>query len=253
MYKVFVQSLKTINEIGNITMRTLKSTFSLLVILVTAVPLLLAGCASTQTEKLASKEQFSGYLSNYTDLKEVKTEKDLEFLRWISPDVKPGEYTKVYQHDIAFYPKLTPEQLASRDTLMQIGDYFNQAIKRELAQNGVLATGPGPGVAETQLAITGVYISNEGMKAYEIVPVAAVIGLGETAMGKRDQIVQLVVEGKMTDSESGKLLANAVYKGLGKNLKNDKTQLTLDDVKPVLDTWAKNMATQIQKLLIQKK
>lgn len=235
------------------TMRTFKNRCSLLVILMTMGPLLLAGCASTQTEKLASKQQFSGYLGNYDDLKEVKTEKGLEFLRWISPDIKPGEYTRVYQHDIAFYPRLTPEQLAGRDTLIQIGDYFNEAIKRELAQNGILATGPGPGVAETHLAITGVYISDEGMKAYEIVPVAAVIGLGQAAMGRRDQIVQLVVEGKLTDSESGTLLATAVYKGLGKNLKNDKTQLTLDDVKPVLDAWAKNMALQIEELLIRKK
>lgn len=214
---------------------------------------LLAACASTQTEKLASKEQFSGYLSNYSDLTEVKTGKGLEFLRWISPDVKPGEYTKVYQRDVTFYPKLTPEQLAGRDTLIQIGEYFNEAVKRELAAQGILATGPGPGIAEAHLAITGVYISDEGMKAYEVVPVAAVIGLGEAAMGARDQIVQLVMEGKMTDSESGKLLATAVHKGLGKNLKNDKTQLTLDDVKPVLDSWARNMAAQTQKLLIGKK
>lgn len=215
--------------------------------------LFLAGCAATQTEKLASKEQFSGFLSNYNDLKEVQAESGIEFLRWISPAVKPGEYTKVYQHDITFYPRLTPEQLAGRDTLIQIGEYFNEAIKRELANDGVLATGPGPGVAETHLAVTGVYISNEGMKAYEIVPVAAVIGLGQAAMGKRDQIVQLVVEGKLTDSESGKLIATAVYKGLGKNLKNDKTQLTLDDVKPVLDSWAKNIALQTQKFLIREK
>jgi len=233
-------------------MKIPKNTFSLLVGSCVAGLLLLGGCASTQTEKLASKEQYSGYLENYTDLKVVKAANGLEFMRWISPAVKPGEYTKVYQHDITFYPKLKPEQLAGRDTLIQIGDYFNEAIKRELAQDGVLATGPGPGVAETHLAVTGVYIGNEGMKAYEIIPVAAVIGLGETAMGMRDQIVQLVVEGKLTDSESGKLLATAVYKGLGKNLKNDKTQLTLDDVKPVLDSWAKNMAVQIQKLLIQK-
>lgn len=167
-------------------MNLFKHTFSASVSLVTAGLLLLAGCASTQTEKLASKEQFSGYLSNYADLKEVKTESGLEFLRWISPAVKPGEYIKVYQHDITFYPRLTPEQLAGRDTLIHIGDYFNEAIKRELAQNGVLATGQGPGVAETHLAVTGVYIGNEGMKAYEIVPVATVIGLGETAMGMRD-------------------------------------------------------------------
>lgn len=212
---------------------------------------LISGCASTQTEKLASKEQFSGYLDNYDDLKKVEAQNGLEFLRWISPDVKAGSYSKVYPQSIGFYPKLKPEQLASRDTLIQIADYYSDAIKRELAADGVLATAPGPGIAETQLAITGVYISTEGMKAYEVVPVAAVLALGETAMGARDQIVQLVVEGKMTDSQTGKLLASAVYKGVGKDLKNDKTQLTLDDVKPVLDAWAKNMAVQIQELLIQ--
>ena len=219
-------------------MKRINKMFSALIGLLAGLSIL-AGCASTQTAKVASKEQFSGYLSNYTDL------------RWLSPDVKPGVYSKVYLKGVIFYPKLKPEALAGHDTLIQIGEYFNDAIKRELSAAGVLATGPGPGVAEMQLAITGVYISDEGMKAYEVVPVAAVIGLGEAALGERDQIVQLVMEGKMTDSQSGKLLATAVHKGLGKDLKNDKTQLTLDDVKPVLDGWAKNMAARIQALAIK--
>ena len=231
-------------------MKRINKMFSALIGLLAGLSIL-AGCASTQTAKVASKEQFSGYLSNYTDLKEVKTKSGQEYLRWLSPDVKPGVYSKVYLKGVIFYPKLKPEALAGHDTLIQIGEYFNDAIKRELSAAGVLATGPGPGVAEMQLAITGVYISDEGMKAYEVVPVAAVIGLGEAALGERDQIVQLVMEGKMTDSQSGKLLATAVHKGLGKDLKNDKTQLTLDDVKPVLDGWAKNMAARIQALAIK--
>ncbi len=231
-------------------MKRVNKKFSALIGLLAGLSIL-AGCASTQTAKVASKEQFSGYLSNYADLKEVKTKNGKGFLRWLSPDVKPGMYSKVYLEGVIFYPKLKPEALAGRDTLIQIGEYFSDAIKRELSEAGVLATGPGPGVAEMQLAITGVYISDEGMKAYEVVPVAAVIGLGEAALGERDQIVQLVMEGKMTDSQSGKLLATAVFKGLGKDLKNDKTQLTLDDVKPVLDGWAKNIAARIQALAIK--
>ncbi|MEM6583452.1 MAG: DUF3313 family protein, partial [Pseudomonadota bacterium] len=102
---------------------------------------------------------------------------------------------------------------------------------------------------EIQYAITGVYIGDEGMKAIELLPVAAVIGLGQAATGTRDQIVQLVVEGKATDSESGKSVAEAIYKGVGKDLPNDTTQLTADDVKPVLDSWAANMAQQAKNLL----
>lgn len=212
----------------------------------------LVGCASTQTTEIASKEQYSGFLSNYDELKEVTGKNGQQYLSWASPDAASGKYTSIYPQDIIFYPKLTPQQLASRDTLMQISDYFEEAIKRELSAAGVLAAGPGPGVAEVQLAITGVFIANEGVKAYEVLPVTAVIGLGEAAMGARDQIVQLVVEGKATDSETGKLVASAVYKGVGKDLPNDKTQLSLDDVKPVLDTWAKNMAARTQQLLLKK-
>ena len=125
----------------------------------------LVGCASTQTTEIASKEQYSGFLSNYDELKEVTGKNGQQYLSWTSPDATSGKYTSIYPQGIIFYPKLTPQQLASRDTLMQISDYFEEAIKRELSAAGVLATGPGPGVAEVQLAITGVYIANEGGKA----------------------------------------------------------------------------------------
>jgi len=74
---------------------------------------------------------------------------------------------------------------------LQIGDCFNEAIKRELAHNGLLATGPGPGVAETHPALTGVYIGDEGMKAYEIVPVAAAILTAEAAADQHDAASRL--------------------------------------------------------------
>jgi hypothetical protein len=218
------------------------------IVLVTGLSIL-AGCASTQTDAVANREQYSGFLANYDELTEVTGINDQEYLRWISPDIKAGTYTSIYPKSVIFYPKLTPQQLAGRNTLIQIRDYFNDALKKELEAVGALATGPGPGVAEIQLAITGVYIENEGVRALEVLPVGAVFGLGETAMGARDQVVQLVVEGKATDSQTDKLVATAIYKGVGEDLPNDETQLTLDDVKPVLDAWAKNMVAQSQQMI----
>ena len=204
---------------------------------------LLVACANSQTQKLASKQQFSGYLSNYSDLKQVTgAEKGVEYLRWMSPEVQSGKYTKILPKGVSFYPKMTPEQQASRQTLIEIRDYYDEAVKREYAAMGILATEPGPGVAIAEFAITGVYIQAEGMKAYDVIPIAAVISLTEAATGTRDRVVQLVMEGKLIDSETDALLADAVYKGLGKDLPNDTAQLTLDDVKPVLDKWAANLA-----------
>ncbi|MEM8660136.1 MAG: DUF3313 domain-containing protein [Pseudomonadota bacterium] len=219
-------------------------------LLLVAFALVLAGCAAQQKDDIATEEQYSGYLDNYAELKEVENKTTgQEWLRWISPDLKPGDYTKVYPKPTIFYPKIDPQKLASKDVLIQIRDYFSDAVKKDLDAAGMLADGPGPGVLEIQYAITGVYIGDEGMKAIELLPVAAVIGLGQAATGTRDQIVQIVVEGKATDSESGKSVAEAVYKGVGKDLPNDTTQLTADDVKPVLDSWAANMAQQAKNLV----
>ena len=91
---------------------------------------LLGACAASQTEKLASKQQYSNYLSNYSDLKEVKGEKGIEYLRWMSPEVQSGKYTKILPKGVSFYPKLTPEQQASRQTLIEIRDYYDEAVKR---------------------------------------------------------------------------------------------------------------------------
>jgi uncharacterized protein DUF3313 len=213
----------------------------------------LFGCAAQQKSEVADREQYSGFLSNYDDLTEVTGKNGNEYLRWTSPDLKSGKYTKIYPKPVVFFPKIDPQKLASRDVLVQVRDYFSDELKKDLEAQGILATGPGQGVAEVQLAITGVYIGDEGVTAWELLPIGAVVGLGEAAVGARDQIVQLVVEGKATDSTTGKLLASAVYKGVGKDLDNDKTQLTLDDVKPVLDGWAKNMAAQSKHMILMDK
>ncbi len=49
------------------------------------------------------------------------------------------------------------------------------------------------------------------------------------------------------------MLAQVVRKGSGKSLENETTQLTLDDVKPVLDGWATDMRLSYEKLKAGKK
>ncbi|MNW08891.1 hypothetical protein D3C71_2057600 [compost metagenome] len=60
-------------------------------------------------------------------------------------------------------------------------------------------------------------------------------------MGGRDQEVDIGVEAAFLDGGNQKVLAQVVRKGTGKDLENKTTQLTLNDVKPVLDGWASDM------------
>ncbi len=74
-----------------------------------------------------------------------------------------------------------------------------------------------------------------------MIPIALISAGVNTAMGGRDQDVDVGVEAAFLDGASQKVLAQVVRKGAGQELENDTQKLTLNDVKPVLDGWAKDM------------
>jgi len=140
-----------------------------------------------------------------------------------------------------FYPKPQPTAVISAQTLQEITRYFNEAMRRELGSVLTLAKAPGPGTIVVRPAITTVSTSNEGLKPYEVIPIALISAGVNTAMGGRDQEVDVGVEAAFLDGASQKVLAQVVRKGAGKELENDTQKLTLNNVKPVLDGWAKDM------------
>lgn len=204
----------------------------------------LAGCTSSQVDP----SHYSGFLKDYSRLKPAQSATGAPVMRWIDPDVKLGKYTQVYIEPSQFYPKPQPTAVISAQTLQSITRYYDTALKRELGKNLPLAQGPGPDTIVIRPAITAVSTSTEGLKPYEVIPIALVAAAVNTATGGRDQNVEIATEAAFLDADSNKVLAQVVRKGSGKPLENDKTQLTLDDVKPVLDGWASDLRLSYEKL-----
>jgi len=204
----------------------------------------LGGCASSQVDP----SQYSGFLKDYSRLKPAESASGAPVLRWIDPDVSTRQYSRVYVEPSQFYPKPQPTAVISTQTLQAITRYFDTALKRELGKDLTLAQGPGPGTIVVRPAITAVSTHNEGLKPYEVIPIALVAAAVNTASGGRDQSVEIATEAAFLDADSNKVLAQVVRKGAGNPLENDKTQLTLDDVKPVLDGWATDMRLSFEKL-----
>lgn len=205
--------------------------------LLCAALLALIACSSNRVEP----KDYSGFLKDYSRLKPAESASGAPVMRWIDPDIKPGQYTKVFIEPSQLYPRPQPTAVISAQTLQAITRYFNEALRRELGSVLTLVHAPGPGTVVVRPAITAVSTSNEGLRPYEVVPIALVAAAVNTASGGRDQDVQLAVEGAFLDGASQKVLAQVVRKGSGKALENDTQQLTLDDVKPVLDGWASDM------------
>lgn len=201
------------------------------------------GCASTQVDP----SHYSGFLKDYSRLKADESVSGAPVMRWIDPDIKLDKYTQVYIEPSQLYPKPQPTAVISAQTLQSITRYYDTALKRELGKNMRLAEGPGANTITVRPAITAVSTSTERLKAYEVIPVALVAAAVNTAAGGRDQSVEIATEAAFLDAATNEVLAQVVRKGSGKSLENDKAQLTLDDVKPVLDGWASDMRLTYEK------
>ena len=204
----------------------------------------MTGCAS----KVTQPDEYSGFLSDYSRLKEAKAPSGAEVMRWVDPDLKLSHYNAVYIEPTQFYPKPQATAKIPESTLNGINTYYNQALKRELAKSMPLANAPGPGVIVVRAAITAVSSKTESLKPYEYIPVALVAAAVSTGTGIRDQETTLGTEAQFIDGGNGNVIAQVVRKGTGKPLSNDSQVMKADDVKAVIDGWALDLRQSYVKL-----
>lgn len=195
--------------------------------------LMFAGCGTPPVK-------YSGYLGDYSELKPVKDDKG-ELRRWINPNLKKGEYTKLLVDPIIFYPEPKPTKQVSEETFQQIRTYTNQALVRELGKTFILVKKAGPGVARLSVAITGVATHEEALEAYQYIPIALLVAGAKSAAGGRAEVASMVLESKLVDSVTNEKLGIAVRQAPApKLLKNEDEKLTLNIMKPMIDAKAKD-------------
>ncbi|MDD0844952.1 DUF3313 domain-containing protein [Pseudomonas sp. Gutcm_11s] len=201
--------------------------------------LLITGCASKTTQP----SQYSGFLADYSQLKPATSASGAPVLRWVAPGFKPESYSEVYVEKPVFYPAPKPNEQVSQATLGQISDYLQKAIERELSQRMRVVDTPTRDSLVLRTAITAVGSSAEGLQFYEVIPVALVLAAANTAAGTRDRDTNIYVEIEAVDARNNEPMVRVVRKGHGLQLENDSTQLTLKDIQPALDVWAKDART----------
>lgn len=197
---------------------------------------LLSGCTSQVTER----EQYSGYLSNYNNLQQVTTTTGEKAMRWVSPSWNANAYDTVVFNGLELYPAPKPDERVNQQTLNDIRNYMSDKASGVLGQKyrvvSSQAKAPrGSKPLILRAAITGVSASNEGMKWYEVVPVAAVVGAAQAATGHRDQDTNLFIEAEFIDPSNNQTVAKVVRKVAGSQLSNASQQITAKDFKAAID------------------
>ncbi|MNZ32151.1 hypothetical protein D3C78_494730 [compost metagenome] len=199
--------------------------------------LALSGCAS----KYVEPEQYSGFLKDYSVLKEEKSPSGAPVMRWIQPGVDASRFTSVYVEPSQFYPQPQPTEKIPASTLQGITQYYDQALKTQLSKALPLASGPGPGVLVVRPAITAVSASTQGLRPYEVIPIALVAAGVSAATGIRDQDTSIATEAAFIDGSTNKVVAEVVRKGAGAELENSSQVMQPADARAVLDGWAADM------------
>ena len=209
---------------------------SLLASFALTTSLVLAGCSSSTTQP----DQYSGFLPDYSILKPATSASGAPVMRWVKPGLDLNQYSSVLVEKPQFYPKPQPSDQVSQKTLNDISTYLQQAMQRELAGRLRIVSQPDADTLVIRSAITAVDVSAEGLKVYEVIPIALAVAAASTAAGTRDEDTSIYVELQALDGGTSKPVAEVVRKGTGLQLENNSTQLTVKDLAPVLDVWAKD-------------
>ncbi|MFI8748187.1 DUF3313 domain-containing protein [Pseudomonas sp. NPDC077186] len=197
-----------------------------------AATLLLSGC----TSKTVSQTQYSGFLPSYEGLTPVETASGQKVLRWVAPGFNVADYDKLIYQSVRFHPTPQTTDRIGQQTYAELLKYSNNRLTQAFAERfQLVGFSSGPSTLEFRGAITGVSSSTEGLKPYEVIPVALVIAGAMAASGERDQNSELFLEGEFIDTSTGKPVMRVVRKGFGKTLSNDKQAITFADLKPIID------------------
>jgi len=218
-----------------------------LFISVALASLLLGGCTSKVTER----GQYSGFLSNYDNLQQVTTTSGETAMRWVSPSWNPDAYNTVVFNQLELYPAPKPNERVSQQTLDELQNYMTRDAKGVLGQKYQVVSSEksAPAGSKTLIiraAITGVNAENEGMKWYEVVPVAAVVGSVSAVSGHRDQNTTLFIEAELIDASNNQTVAKVVRKVFGNTLSNASQKITTKDFKLALDKLANDLRAFIR-------
>lgn len=198
---------------------------------------LVAGCTSHTTKP----EQYSGFLNDYSGLAQTKSATGKEAMQWRKAGFKMADYGDILFQPAAFYPAPQPNERVSKETLQQILDYANKTIEPAMQYRVKQAQTPGSRTLQFKGAITGVGAEDQGLKPYEVIPIALVVASAQTASGHRTQNTAMFLESELLDAESGEVQMKVVRKVMGKTVNNEQQPVTFDDLKESIDDLAKDI------------
>lgn len=184
-----------------------------LIALIISLPLIavVAGCSSGPKIMSTTAMPESGFLPNYRLLQPVTNAPEgTRIWRYRKAGINPNTYTAVildpiYLNQSQFTNEITPQVVAQAKRALEM------SMREAVEGRGLrIVTQPGPGVARISVGITGAEISADGLKPWSFTPIGLAANAAAYASGVNSKTPALVIESKITDSQSKDFIGGGV-------------------------------------------
>ena len=177
--------------------------------------------ACSNAPKLATQAMpRSGFLPNYDVLVPTSTSvPDTRAWRYRKAGVNPGAYTAVIMDPIYLKQDATKE--VSLESINSAKNALQQSMIEAVNARGNIriVTSPGPGVARISVGITGAESSADYLKPWNFTPIGLAMNAAAFAGGVNAKTPALLIESKITDSQSKELLGEGLITVQGESFR----------------------------------
>ena len=181
----------------------------------------LAACSNAP--KLATESMpRSGFLPDYNLLVPMATsDSDTRVWRYRISGVNPGMYTAVILDPIYLNQNATKE--VSLDVINKAKAALQASMVEAVNSRGNIriVTQPGPGVARISVGITGAESSTDSLQPWNFTPIGLAMNAAAYAGGVNSKTPALLVESKITDSQSKQLLGEGLITVQGESFRTN--------------------------------
>ena len=186
-----------------------------------AAAIALSACSNAP--KLATESMpRSGFLPDYNLLVPMATsDSDTRVWRYRVSGVNPGAYTAVILDPIYL------NQNATKDVSLELINKAKAALQESMVEavnsrgNIRIVTKPGPGVARISVGITGAESSSNSLQPWNFTPIGLAMNAAAYAGGVNAKTPALLVESKITDSQSKQLLGEGLITVQGESFRTN--------------------------------
>ncbi|MBA2723511.1 MAG: DUF3313 domain-containing protein [Methylibium sp.] len=206
----------------------------------------LAGC---QTAKPSAQPQpeGSGFLSDYGRLAKEGSLRN-RHLAYADPSGGTRKVQTLHLLPVVRFPARAAFDGVDEAVVADVLTYVEQRLRAQLSGRVVLAKAPEAADVTLQVALTGMAAQPEGKTALDLVPLRLITApIKNMAWGKALEAAA-TLELRVVDARSAKVLREALYQVAGEGIgraDSGTTRVTLDSLKPALDSWVAGVADQV--------